>query len=114
MPAPVSRQKINLPSMHLSADDRVGRITEWRFDALLRGIFDPLHLIKAAAADDADCGKVLIHVAQASSLRTDQSKLEAILGLVTSRVKAESKRCRMQLRVLEAVIASKLVEDEQW
>ena len=55
--------------MHLSADDRVGRITEWRFDALLRGIFDALHLIKAAAADDADCGKVLIHVAQAGSFR---------------------------------------------
>src|SRR5439155_26204845 len=82
MPAPVSRQKINLPSLHLSADDRVGRITEWRFDALLRGIFDALHLIKAAAADDADCGKVLIHVAQASSLRTDQRKLEAFATLI--------------------------------
>ena len=68
--------------MHLSADDRVGRITEWRFDALLRGIFDALHLIKAAAADDADCGKVLIHVAQASSLRTDQRKLEACATLI--------------------------------
>src|SRR6266487_3308641 len=82
MPAPVSRQKINLPSLHLSADDCVRRITEWRFDALLRGIFDPLHLIEAAAADDADCGKILIHVAQASSLRSDQRKLEACATLI--------------------------------
>jgi ATP-dependent protease ClpP protease subunit len=37
----------------------------------------------------------------------------AILGLVTSRIKGERKTCRMQLRVLEAVIASKLLEDEQ-
>jgi hypothetical protein len=39
-------------------------------------------LIEPAAADDADCGKVLIHVAQASSLRTDQRKREACATLI--------------------------------
>ena len=77
MAATMSRQKINLPPLHLSADDCVGRITKWRLDTLLAGVFDALHLIEAAAADDTDSGKVLIHVAQASSLPTDQRKLEA-------------------------------------
>jgi poly(3-hydroxyalkanoate) synthetase len=39
-------------------------------------------LVEAAAADDTDGGKVLIHVAQASSLRTDQRKLEACATLI--------------------------------
>ena len=54
MAAPVPRQKINLPSMHLPADERIGRIAKRRFDALLGRIFHALHLIKAAPSDDAD------------------------------------------------------------
>jgi ATP-dependent protease ClpP protease subunit len=45
--------------------------------------------------------------------KIDSAILELVKSRV-SRVKGGFKRCRMQLRVLEAVIASKLVEDEQW
>ena len=38
----------------------------------------------------------------------------AIFSLLAPSIKGERKKSRMQLRVLEAVIASRLVEDEQW
>jgi ATP-dependent protease ClpP protease subunit len=38
----------------------------------------------------------------------------AILGLVASRVKGEPKKERMQLRVLESVIASRLIGEDRW
>lgn len=37
-----------------------------------------------------------------------------ILELVASRIKGERKQARMQLRVLESVIASRVAEDEDW
>ena len=61
MAAPVPGQEINLPSMHLPADERVGRIAKWRFDALLGRIFHALHLIEAASADDANGWCISIH-----------------------------------------------------
>jgi hypothetical protein len=57
----VPRQKVDLPSLHLSSDDRIRRIAKRGFDPLLCGLFDALHLIKAASADDADGWYISIH-----------------------------------------------------
>jgi hypothetical protein len=61
MSAPMPRQKVDLPSMHLSSDDRIRGIAKRGFDPLLRGLFHALHLIKAASADDANGWYVSIH-----------------------------------------------------
>ncbi len=59
--ASVPGQEINLPSMHLPSDDRIGGIAKRCFDALLGRVFHPLHLIEAASADDANCRCISIH-----------------------------------------------------
>ena len=59
--APVPRQKVNLPAVHLATDDRVRRIAERRRDATLGRIFDAFHLIKAAPTDDADRRTLAVH-----------------------------------------------------
>jgi nitrogen fixation protein len=78
MSAPVPRQKIDLPSMHLPSDNRVGGVAKRGFDLLLRGLFDAVHLVKTASADNANGWCVSIHLqkewAQASSLEPGQRK----------------------------------------
>ena len=55
------RQKINLPSMHYAADERIGRIAEGRRDPLFGRILHALHLIKAAPSDDTDGRNFVSH-----------------------------------------------------
>jgi hypothetical protein len=44
-----------------------------------------------------------------------ENKVDSVvLGLVATRIKGEHKKARMQLRVLESVIASRLVGEEDW
>jgi tRNA-2-methylthio-N6-dimethylallyladenosine synthase len=59
--ATVPGQKINLAAMHLAADDRIGRRAEWRLNVLLAWFRHAFHLIKAAAANDANGWCVSIH-----------------------------------------------------
>jgi hypothetical protein len=84
--APVPRQKVDLPSMHLTSDDRIRGIAKRGFDPLFRGLCDALHLIKAASADDANGWYVSIHFlrkgAQASRLRPSQGKLQGVLPAI--------------------------------
>ena len=54
MPAPVPRQKIDLPAREAPAHDHLRRIAPRRRDAVLRHVGQPLHMVKAAAADHAD------------------------------------------------------------
>jgi hypothetical protein len=61
MAAPVPRQKINLPSVHLAADEGVGRFAKWRFDSLLSRVFNALHLIKATPTNNANGRCISIH-----------------------------------------------------
>ena len=61
MAPPVPREKIDLSSMHLAADECVRRFAKWRFDALLGRILYAFHLIKAASADDANGWCISIH-----------------------------------------------------
>ena len=61
MATAVPRQKVNLPSLHLPADQGVGRFAEGRFDTLLGRVFHALHLIEAASADNANGRGVSIH-----------------------------------------------------
>ena len=57
----VSRQEVNLSSMHVPGDDNVGGIAEWSFHPLFSRLFDPVHLIKTASAYDADCRDRVLH-----------------------------------------------------
>ena len=41
MAAPVPREEINLPAVHLAADDRIGGIAKRRFDACSVGFSTP-------------------------------------------------------------------------
>src|SRR5438067_2405516 len=61
MSASMSRQKIDLPPMHASTDDRVGWIAERRRDAALPRILHAFHLIEAAPTDDADRRTLAVH-----------------------------------------------------
>ncbi len=54
MPAAVARQKINLPAVNFTADDRIGRRPEWSLDLMFPRIAESFDLVKAASADDAD------------------------------------------------------------
>src|SRR5437667_10810156 len=60
MPASVSRQKINLPALQLSADQRIRGGSKWSVDLMLGRIAQLFHLIQAAPADDSDCLAVVV------------------------------------------------------
>src|SRR3954463_3600874 len=64
MPATVAREKINLPAMHLPANDRIRRTAERRLDPLFGRTLDTLHLVKAASADDPDRWGIFSHSAR--------------------------------------------------
>ncbi|KAF5407999.1 MAG: hypothetical protein Udaeo2_18380 [Candidatus Udaeobacter sp.] len=66
MTSPVSRQKINLASANLSANERVRGWPKWRVDVEFAGVAQFFYLIQAAAADDSDCWRLVFlcgHVA---------------------------------------------------
>ena len=62
MPASVSRKKINLPIADLAADQNVGRRPKRGIDIVFRWIVDFIHLVQAAAANDANCRDLVCHV----------------------------------------------------
>jgi len=64
MAAAMTRKKVNLPAVHSSAYDRVGRLAERRFDPLLGRIFHAFHLVEAASADDPNGRRVFSHSAR--------------------------------------------------
>src|SRR5690348_4342879 len=64
MAAAMTRKKVNPPTVHLAANDGVGRVAKRRFDALLGRILDALHLVKSAAADDPDGRGAFSHSAR--------------------------------------------------
>jgi hypothetical protein len=61
MPAAMSRQKVNAPLVHFSADERIGWPAKWRLHVALARLFHAFHLIKPAASDNSNCRRLVLH-----------------------------------------------------
>jgi hypothetical protein len=62
----VARQKINLTSANLSANERVRRWPEWRIDVEFAGVTQFFYLIETAAANDSNCRRFILFLGHAA------------------------------------------------